>query len=160
MQAKPDNVRTRSSRRAFLAANGALAAGMYLARPSIARTAETLAVNGGNKAVTASASGATSWPRYGEEERKAVDAVVKALKAEGVSIRNFGYTVSHRDVVYREPQWWHHPPVIPDRLAGLEEAERTGISLPRFTKPVPELIDQYVKAFEKVWAHRAELGRA
>ena len=57
------------------------------------------------------------------------DTVVKALKAEGVSIRNFGYTVSHRDVVYREPQWWHHPPVIPDRFAG------------------------------KVWAHRAELGR-
>ena len=29
-----------------------------------------------------------------------------------------------------------------------------------FTKPVPELIDQYVKAFEKVWAHRKELAKA
>jgi hypothetical protein len=49
--------------------------------------------------------------------------------------------------------------VIPDQLPGLEETLRTGISLPRFTKPVPELIDQYVQAFEKVWAHRAELGK-
>jgi len=38
--------------------------------------------------------------------------------------------------------------------------ERTGISLPRFTTLVPELIDRYVQAFEKVWAHRQQLGRA
>jgi dTDP-4-amino-4,6-dideoxygalactose transaminase len=88
------------------------------------------------------------------------DAVIKALRAEGVSIKRFGYSVSHRDAAFKEPQWWHHPPVIPDQLPGLEEAERTGISLPRFTKAVPELIDQYVKAFEKVWAHRAQLGKA
>ena len=87
-------------------------------------------------------------------------AAVKALSAEGVSIHNFGYSVSHRDVAFKEPEWWHHMPVIPDRLPGLEQIERTGITLPRFTKPVPELIDQYVKAFEKVWAHRAELGKA
>ena len=65
----------------------------------------------------------------------------------------------HRDTVFNEPDWWHHPPVIPDRLPGLDEALRNGISLPRFTKPVPELIEQYVQAFEKVWAHRAELGK-
>lgn len=88
------------------------------------------------------------------------EAAIKALTAEGVSVKPFGYSVSHRDAAFREPQWWRYPPVIPDRLPGLEEAERTGISLPRFTKPVPELIDQYVKAFEKVWAHRAELGKA
>jgi dTDP-4-amino-4,6-dideoxygalactose transaminase len=88
------------------------------------------------------------------------DTVVKALTAEGVSIRNFGYSVSHRDSAFRDPEWWHHPPVIPDRLPGLEAIERTGISLPRFTKPVPELIDQYVQAFEKVWAHRNQLGKA
>ena len=87
------------------------------------------------------------------------EVVVKALKAEGVPIGNLNYSVSHRDVAFNEPQWWHHPPVIPDRLPGLEETLRTGVSLPRFTKPVPELMDQYVKAFEKVWAHRAELGK-
>jgi perosamine synthetase len=87
------------------------------------------------------------------------EAAVKALKAEGVAIGNLNYCVSHRDTVFNEPQWWHHPPVIPDRLPGLEEALRTGVSLPRFTKPVPDVIDQYVRAFEKVWAHRGELGK-
>lgn len=86
------------------------------------------------------------------------DAAINALAAEGVSIRKFGYSVSHRDAAFKEAQWWHYPPAIPDRLPGLEEAERTGISLPRFTKLVPELIDQYVNAFEKVWAHRGELS--
>lgn len=88
------------------------------------------------------------------------DVAIKALKAEGVAIGKLNYSVSHRDKAFNEPEWWHHPPVIPDRLPGLEEALRTGVSLPRFTKPVPELIDQYVKAFEKVWAHREELGKA
>ncbi|NQT14093.1 MAG: DegT/DnrJ/EryC1/StrS family aminotransferase, partial [Planctomycetes bacterium] len=88
------------------------------------------------------------------------DVAIKALKAEGVAVGTLNYSVSHRDTVFNEPDWWHHPPVIPDRLPGLEEALRNGISLPRFTKPVPELIDQYVTAFEKVWAHRAQLGKA
>ena len=88
------------------------------------------------------------------------DGAIKALKAEGVKVGRLNYSVSHRDTVFNEPDWWHHPPVIRDRLPGLDEALQSGISLPRFTKPVPELIDQYVKAFEKVWAHRAELGRA
>ncbi len=88
------------------------------------------------------------------------DVALKALKAEGVAAGTLNYSTSHHDTVYQEPQWWHHAPVIPDRLPGQEEALRTGISLPRFTKPVPELIEQYVTAFEKVWAHRAELGKA
>jgi len=88
------------------------------------------------------------------------DPAIKVLKAEGVAIGKLNYSVSHRDTAFNEPEWWHHPPVIPDHLPGLEETLRTGISLPRFTKPVPELMDQYVQAFEKVWAHRAELGRA
>jgi len=88
------------------------------------------------------------------------DVAIKALKAEGARVGRLNYSVSHRDTVFNEPDWWHHPPVIPDRLPGLDEILQNGISLPRFTKPVPELIDQYVKAFEKVWAHRAELGKA
>ncbi|MHB8902876.1 MAG: DegT/DnrJ/EryC1/StrS family aminotransferase [Thermoguttaceae bacterium] len=88
------------------------------------------------------------------------EAAIKALKAEGVAAGPLNYSVSHRDAVFNEPEWWHHPPVIPDKLPGLEQALRTGISLPRFTTAVPELIDQYVAAFEKVWAHRAELGKA
>jgi len=88
------------------------------------------------------------------------DVAVKALKAEGVPIGRLNYCISHRDPVYAEPGWWHHAPVIPDRLPGVEEIERTGVSLPRFTKRVPELMEQCVKAFEKVWAHRAELAKS
>jgi perosamine synthetase len=87
------------------------------------------------------------------------DTAIKALKAEGVRVGRLNYKTSHLDTVYHEPEWWHHPPVIPDRLPGQEQALQTGISLPRFTKPVPELIDQYVHAFEKVWAHRAQLAQ-
>jgi hypothetical protein len=76
MPRKTDKSNARTSRRAFLVSSGALAAGMYLGNPTIARAAETLAVNGGKPAVTAEASGATSWPLFGEEECKAVEAVV------------------------------------------------------------------------------------
>lgn len=34
------------------------------------------------------------------------------------------------------------------------------IFVPLFYEDVPELIGQYVNAFEKVWAHRAELAKA
>ena len=69
--------KTRGLRAAFLASGGAIAAGMYLGGPAKAGAAvETLAINGGKKAVTASASGATSWPLFGDAERKAVEAVV------------------------------------------------------------------------------------
>ena len=87
------------------------------------------------------------------------DACVKALKAEGISLATYNFTpLNHKYKVFHEPQWWHHPPAIPDQLPGAEEVVRTRITLRRFTKEVPELVDQYVKAFEKVWAHRKELA--
>ncbi len=36
---------------------------------------------------------------------------------------------------------------------GCEEANRTAISLPYFTTEQPELVEQYIYAFQKVWAH-------
>ena len=81
---------------------------------------------------------------------------VEALRAEGVKADAHYYTLQHELPLYREAQWWHHPPVIPE-LPGSDKANATGISLPCFTSEVPEMIDQYVKAFEKVWAHRGQL---
>ena len=80
MPGKTNKATARNSRREFLASSGAIAAGMYLGGPAIAgaAAAETLAINGGRKAVTASASGATAWPLFGDEERKAVNAVVSS----------------------------------------------------------------------------------
>ncbi len=86
------------------------------------------------------------------------EACIKALKAEGVSIRAAGAQFQCDAPAYHEPQWWHHLPIIADRFPGAEEADRRGISLPYFTKDVPELVDQYIAAFEKVWAHRKELA--
>jgi dTDP-4-amino-4,6-dideoxygalactose transaminase len=85
-------------------------------------------------------------------------ACVKALRAEGVQVHEHSYLLQHKCDLYREANWWHHLPVIPE-LPGSEQANATSIGLPYFTTQVPELVDQYVKAFEKVWAHRAELAK-
>ncbi len=84
---------------------------------------------------------------------------VKALAAEGVSTSAFGYRLQHKCDLYKEAKWWHHAPVIPD-LPMSEKANATAIPLPYFTSEVPELVDQYAAAFEKVWAKRDKLGKA
>jgi dTDP-4-amino-4,6-dideoxygalactose transaminase len=86
-------------------------------------------------------------------------ACVKALQAEGVQAGAVSYRLQHKLPLYRDPQWWHHPPIIPE-LPASDEANRTAIGLPYFTTAVPELVEQYVKAFEKVWTHRKELSHA
>ncbi len=85
------------------------------------------------------------------------DVCVKALRAEGVRTSAFSYRLQHKCPLYAESGWWHHKPVIPE-LPGSEQANATAIPLPYFTSEVPELLDQYVKAFEKVWAHRKSLA--
>jgi dTDP-4-amino-4,6-dideoxygalactose transaminase len=85
-------------------------------------------------------------------------ALVKALQAEGVRARSYSYLLQHQCPLYQEEQWWHHKPQIPD-LPGSEQANQTAVALPYFTAEVPELVDQYARAFEKVWAHRTELAR-
>ena len=85
------------------------------------------------------------------------EACIKALQAEGVQAGPGNYLLQHTLALYREAQWWHHKPIIPE-LPGSEVANATSIGLPYFTSQVPELIDQYAKAFEKVWAHRKELA--
>ena len=87
------------------------------------------------------------------------EACVKALNAEGVRGGPVSYTLQHKLPLYAEEQWWHHKPVVPD-LPGSEKANATAIGLPYFTSEQPELVDQWAKAFEKVWAHREELGKA
>lgn len=85
------------------------------------------------------------------------DQAVKALQAEGVRADALHYTLQHKLPAYAEAEWWHHKPVIPD-LPGSEKANATCIALPYFTAEVPETCAQYVKAFQKVWAHRKELA--
>jgi hypothetical protein len=71
------------TRRSFIKTASALGAGLYLAgvdkvKRVVAQAKETLAVNGGAKAVTASAENVTKWPLYGEEEIQAVAELLRA----------------------------------------------------------------------------------
>lgn len=87
-------------------------------------------------------------------------ALVKALRAEGVAARG-GNAIQeqHKFKIYSEAKWWHHAPQIPQVLPGHVEMARMNLGLPLFYEDVPELVDQYVRAFEKVWAHKEELSR-
>jgi perosamine synthetase len=88
--------------------------------------------------------------------------VVKALQAEGVDVAEYSLKLQHTYPFYREKKWWSHLPVLPKEgsLPGCEEANRKAIQVALFTSDKPELNEQYAKAFEKVWAHRKELGKA
>jgi len=84
-------------------------------------------------------------------------ALVEALKAEGVSISSGAYPEQHKNAIYKEAKWWHHPPVVPD-LPGTTRVNATAINVGLMRTEAPELVDQYIKAFQKVWAHRKELA--
>ena len=47
--------------------------------------------------------------------------------------------------------------MIPE-LPGSEQANATSVPLPYFTTQAPELVEQYAKAFEKVWKSMREDG--
>jgi dTDP-4-amino-4,6-dideoxygalactose transaminase len=97
------------------------------------------------------------------DEKKAgfsKEAAAKALRAEGVAVRaSRSVQEQHVLKIYSEAKWWHHPPRIPEVLPGHVELAKSSLSLPLFYEDVPELTTQYVKAFEKVWAHKEELAR-
>lgn len=86
-------------------------------------------------------------------------AMIKALKAEGVGASVWEYPEQHNFTIYSEAKWWHHPPVIPTSMPGGTQVNKSHFFLPLFHGEAAELIDQYVKAFEKVWAHRADLAK-
>ena len=87
--------------------------------------------------------------------------VMKALQAEGVRFGGFatGYPEQHKFHMYSETKWWHHPINIPSSLPGTEQVNRTALHLPLFYEDAPELDEQYVKAFEKVWARKGDVAK-
>jgi len=84
-------------------------------------------------------------------------AMVKALQAEGVNICAGDYPEQHKNALYQEPKWWHHKPVVQE-LPGTTRVNRTAVRVGLFRREAPELVDQYIAAFEKVWAHRRALA--
>jgi dTDP-4-amino-4,6-dideoxygalactose transaminase len=87
------------------------------------------------------------------------DALVKALKAEGVAASFWDYPQQHTLKIYSEAKWWHHPPTIPASLPGDTQVNATHIFLPLMHAEATDVVEQYAKAFEKVWAHRADLAK-
>ncbi len=85
-------------------------------------------------------------------------ALLKALQAEGARAFIWDYPEQHKLTIYSEDRWWHHKPAIPESMPGTAQVNRTHIFLPLFYEEAPEVNEQYASAFEKVWAHRRELG--
>lgn len=85
------------------------------------------------------------------------EAMVKALKAEGVLCESGAYPEQHKNAVYQEEQWWHHKPTIVE-LPGTTNVNNRAVNVRLARRESPELIEQYARAFEKVWAHRKELA--
>ena len=87
---------------------------------------------------------------------------VKALQAEGVDVAEYSWKLLHTYPIFSESQWWRHMPVLPaaDSVPGCDEANTKAIQVAYFTSDQPELVEQYAKAFEKVWAHRESIGTA
>lgn len=85
------------------------------------------------------------------------DKLLKALRAEGVNIGPGAYDEQHKYKLYSESKWWHHPVLIPDDLHGTTQVNQQAVKMPLFRVNASELIEQYSKAFEKVWAHRSRL---
>ncbi|HOE12903.1 MAG TPA: DegT/DnrJ/EryC1/StrS family aminotransferase [bacterium] len=86
------------------------------------------------------------------------ETLLKALKAEGVWAGSGAYPEQHKYKIYSEEKWWHHKPVIPETLPGTEQVNRSCIYLPILYEDLPEVNEQYAKAFEKVWANRDKLS--
>ncbi len=85
--------------------------------------------------------------------------LVKALQAEGVRATIWDYPEQHKLKIYSEAKWWHHPPVIPAAMPGNAQVNATHIFLPLLHGPADDVIDQYVQAFEKVWARKSEVSK-
>lgn len=85
--------------------------------------------------------------------------LMRALKAEGVAVTMWDYPEQHKLKIYSEAKWWHHAPLIPASMPGNAQVNGTHIMLPLVHGEAPELIDQYGKAFEKVWARRTEVSK-
>ncbi len=86
------------------------------------------------------------------------DGLIKALTAEGVSVKFWDYPEQHKLKIYSEAKWWHHAPTVPSSMPGNQWVNANHIMLPLVYGEAPELTEQYVKAFQRVWAHRKELA--
>jgi len=86
------------------------------------------------------------------------EKIIKALQAEGVVVSFWDYPEQHKLKIYSEAKWWHHAPTIPASMPGNAWINANHLFLRCQYGEAPELIEQYGRAFEKVWAHLKELA--
>jgi len=70
------------------------------------------------------------------------------------------YAEQNKLKIYSEAKWWNHPPTIPQSMPGNAYINGNHLLLPLIYGDAPDLIAQYVRAFEEVWAHRTEMAKA
>jgi len=86
------------------------------------------------------------------------DALVKALKAEGVDVSFWTTRSSTSSRSISEAKWWNHPPKIPESMPATPTSTATTSSC-RSSTARPRADAQYVPGLEKVWAHRTNWPR-
>jgi dTDP-4-amino-4,6-dideoxygalactose transaminase len=85
------------------------------------------------------------------------DVFLKALQAEGVHASKWDYPEQHKLKIYSEAKWFHHAPTIPESMPGNASVNGGHIFMPLMYGAADDLIAQYIKGVQKVYAHRAEL---
>ena len=106
--------------------------------------------------------------RAPESLADAMPAITRALQAEGAQVSAPRYPLLHQQPVFTEGHWARiarlpapaasrpfDPADLPRTVAGNARLLR----LPVFPNAGPELMEQYARAFEKVFAHASELPR-
>ena len=96
------------------------------------------------------------------DERKAGfnrGQLIRALQAEGVKASFWDYPEQHKLKIYSEAKWWHHPPVVPEKMPGNQHVNNTHIFLPIFHGDAKEINEQYAAAFEKIWSRKNEVSK-
>lgn len=84
--------------------------------------------------------------------------VIDSLMAEGARVAHERYPLQHEQPVYRRSEFWTRPPEPPASLPACEEIIPKIIQLPTFATCKERVVDEYIAAFEKVWANLKTLA--
>jgi dTDP-4-amino-4,6-dideoxygalactose transaminase len=79
--------------------------------------------------------------------------VIEALEAEGARVTDERYPLQHRQEVYARAEFWLVPPPASAPLPVSEKLQEAILQLPNFAACEERIVDEYIAAFEKVWAH-------
>lgn len=79
--------------------------------------------------------------------------IIEALLAEGARVTDERYPLQHRQEVYQRADFWPALPATSISLPVSESLHDSILQLPTFATCDEAIVDQYIAAFEKVWAN-------